>query len=77
MNSEKFDKAIEHFKQELSGLRTGRASAALDQWTLGDMGTVEADEDRPVRFALVPRAQTRQEPGGTYVTPWWRLRRCH
>lgn len=29
MNNEKFDKAIEHFKQELAGLRTGRASAAL------------------------------------------------
>lgn len=29
MNTEKFDKAIEHFKVELSQLRTGRASAAL------------------------------------------------
>lgn len=29
MNNEKFDKAIEHFKQELGGLRTGRANPAL------------------------------------------------
>ena len=28
-DNEKFEKAIEHFKHELSGLRTGRASAAL------------------------------------------------
>ncbi|MHB8871266.1 MAG: ribosome recycling factor [Candidatus Doudnabacteria bacterium] len=29
MNNEKFDKAIDHFKQELGGLRTGRANPAL------------------------------------------------
>jgi ribosome recycling factor len=29
MNSEKFDKVIEHFQQELSVLRTGRASGSL------------------------------------------------
>lgn len=29
MHNEKFDKAIEHFKQELSSLRTGRANPAL------------------------------------------------
>ncbi|MBU6447807.1 ribosome recycling factor [Patescibacteria group bacterium] len=36
MNNEKFDKAIEHFKQELSGLRTGRASAALVEGIIVD-----------------------------------------
>ncbi len=29
LNQEKFQKAIDHLKQELAGLRTGRASAAL------------------------------------------------
>ncbi|MDB4940022.1 MAG: frr, ribosome recycling factor, ribosome recycling factor [Candidatus Doudnabacteria bacterium] len=29
MNTEKFDKGIEHFKQEIAGLRTGRASSGL------------------------------------------------
>jgi ribosome recycling factor len=29
MNTEKFDKGVERFKQEISGLRTGRASASL------------------------------------------------
>ncbi len=29
MNTEKFDKGIERFKQEISGLRTGRASTGL------------------------------------------------
>lgn len=29
MHNEKFDKAIDHFKQELGGLRTGRANPAL------------------------------------------------
>lgn len=29
MYNEKFDKAIDHFKQELGGLRTGRANPAL------------------------------------------------
>jgi ribosome recycling factor len=29
MNDEKFEKGIEHFKQEISGLRTGRASSGL------------------------------------------------
>jgi len=29
MNTEKFDKGIERFKQEIAGLRTGRASSAL------------------------------------------------
>lgn len=36
MNNEKFDKAIEHFKQELAGLRTGRASAALVEGIMVD-----------------------------------------
>ncbi len=36
MSNEKFDKSIEHFKQELSGLRTGRASSALVEGIMVD-----------------------------------------
>jgi ribosome recycling factor len=58
INRTYFDKAIEHFKHELSGLRTGRASAALvdglmidsygSKMPLGHVATITIPDSRTI-----------------------------